>query len=331
MAIFLVWIAVSSSAQAGIAFFYAIPVAGATWWFGWRVGLALALGCIGLYAIGAAIHPVAHFAAALAVRAVVLLLVVAAAEAIRRRIAMLEHSAEELEAIRMALNPPSLPALAGVDVAAAFIPSELGVSGDFYLLTNGPDGSTIAVVGDVVGHGPKAAQLATFIRARLVTFAANSSDPAEILTLANTALLERPGRREELVSAVCLSLQPEEKVLSWAVAGHPPPLRLPGLEALNVAGSTFLLGVSADLTLATAQTRLGKEATGILVYTDGATDLRLQEGTMLGLDGLQRLLAPVADLPAEPLISEIEETLLDWAHGTIRDDICVLVLRPRSA
>ena len=52
---------------------------------------------------------------------------------------------------------------------------------------------------------------------------------------------------------------------------------------------------------------------------------------MLGLEGLQELLAPVADLPAEHLVGEIEETLLDWAHGTIRDDICVLVLRPSGA
>jgi hypothetical protein len=84
-----------------------------------------------------------------------------------RRLIALEHSAEELEAIRAALAPSSLPELAGVDVAAAFVPSEYGVSGAFYLVTNGPDGSTIAVVGDVVGHGPKASRLATFVGAQL--------------------------------------------------------------------------------------------------------------------------------------------------------------------
>ena len=69
----------------------------------------------------------------------------------------------------------------------------------------------------------------------------------------------------------------------------------------------------------------------MLVYTDGATDVRIEEGLMLGLEGLQRLLAPVANLPAEPLVGEVEETLLDWAHGAIKDDICVLVLRPTGA
>ena len=321
----MLWIAVGS-AQVGVAFFYALPVAMATWWFDWRTGLGFALACIGLYAVGTAIDSVDHFVPALAVRATALLALVAAVALIRRRIVALEHSAEELEAIRMALTPPSMPAHTGIDVAAAFIPSELGVSGDFYLLTNSPDGSTIAIVGDVVGHGPQAARLATFIRARLATFAANSSDPAEILTLANDALLERPGRRDELVSAVCLRFHGASRSLSWATAGHPPPLELPGLETLGAVGQTLLLGVEPGLELTTAEARLEPEE-GILVYTDGATDVRVEDGAMLGLEGLQRLLAPVATLPAETLVAEVEESLLDWAHGAIRDDICVLVLR----
>ncbi len=327
LAVFLLWIGVGSSAQVGVAFFYAAPVALATWWLGWRLGAVVALGCVGLYVLGATIHAVPHFGAALLVRATVFAAAVLVAEAARSRIARLEHSAEELEAIRMALTPPSMPALRGVDVAAAFIPSELGVSGDFYLLTNGPDGATIAVVGDVVGHGPTAAQLATFIRARLATFTANTSDPAEILTLANAALIERPGRQEELVSAVCLRFQSESKSLSWAVAGHPPPLRLPELQSMNRGGSTFLLGTDPELSLVTAEAQLGPEA-GVLIYTDGATDLRLQGGKLLGLEGLQRLLDPLANLPARTLVAEIETALLAWANRTIRDDICVLVLRP---
>ena len=330
LAVFILWIAIGATAQIGVAFFYAIPVGLATWWFGWRVGLGFALGCIGLYLIGTAIHPVTHFAGALTIRMVVLLAVVGAFAAVRKRVLRLEHSEEELEAIRMALTPPSMPAHAGVDVAAAFIPSELGVSGDFYLLTNSPDGSTVAVVGDVVGHGPKAARLATFVRAQIATFAANSSDPAEILTMTNAALLERAGRGEELVSAVCLRFHSETRALSWAVAGHPPPLELPGLKAFGSPGETLLLGVDDSLSLTTAEAPLG-DGRGVLVYTDGATDLRIEEGLMLGLEGLQRLLAPVANLPAEPLVGEVEETLLDWAHGPIKDDICVLVLRPTGA
>lgn len=324
-------LAIGPTAHLGLALVYVVPVALATWWFDWRTGAVFALACTALYVLDDAIEPVSHFGpAVVAVRLLILFAVVAGAAALRRRVLSLEHSAEELEAIRMALTPPALPRLPGVDAAAAFIPSELGVSGDFYLLTNDPDGATIAVVGDVVGHGPKAARLATFIRARLAMLAADSGDPAEILALANTALLERPGRRDELVSAVCLRYQPRDGSLAWAVAGHPPPLRLPGLEAMAVSGQTMLLGVEAEFKPLATEARLDPEA-GVLVYTDGATDLRLEGDALLGLEGLRRLLRPIATLPAEPLVAEVEETLLETTRGAIRDDICVLALRPSTA
>jgi phosphoserine phosphatase RsbU/P len=240
---------------------------------------------------------------------------------------MLEHSVEELDAIRTALTPSALPQLPGVDAAAAFIPSEYGVSGDFYLLTNGPDSSAVAIVGDVAGHGPEAARLATFVRARFAAFAANTSDPAELLMLANGALVDHPRLERELVSAVCLRLDANDSKLAWAIAGHPPPLRLPGLDALPLEDSTFLLGAEADLSLSNREASL-RAGEGVVVYTDGATDVR-NDGTMLGIEGLSRFLSPLAKLPAATIVSQVEKAILEWTEGPIRDDLCVLVLKPR--
>jgi phosphoserine phosphatase RsbU/P len=323
--VLVVWL-VGGGSQIGLGFFYAIPVAMASWWFGWRGGAVAVVGCAGLYLFGAAIKPVDHFGAALAIRATAFVAVAAGVVLVRERMVALEHSAEELEQIRAALAPPSLPELAGVDVAAAFVPSELGVSGDFYLLTNGSDGSTVAIVGDVVGHGPKAARLATFIRARFAALAASTSDPAELLTLANQSLLERPGRDKELVSATCVRFESEVGVLSWAVAGHPLPLHLPSLRELEPGGSTFVLGAESQLELVNRELSLGGEE-GVLVYTDGATDVR-QRGELLGLDGLTRILRPLAGLRAEPFATRAQEAILAWADQPVRDDLCLLVLKP---
>jgi phosphoserine phosphatase RsbU/P len=240
---------------------------------------------------------------------------------------VLEHSAEELDAIRAALTPARLPELRNVDAATAFVPSELGVSGDFYLLTTGQDGSTVAIVGDVAGHGPKAARLATFVRAQLEALAASTSDPAELLTLANAALVDRSRRGRQLASAACVRYDPAESRLTWASAGHPPPLALPGLEEMTIAGATFLLGAQPDLELRNASVALGP-GQGVLVYTDGATDVR-RDGSMLGLEGLSRLLAPLAGLRAGELAGRAEKEIVEWAEGTIRDDLCILVLKTR--
>lgn len=331
LTVFVVWVAVGTGtgASAGIAFFFALPIGLAAWWGGRRWGAVAVAACVCLYVVGALIHPVPDFGIGLAVRCIAFVAVVLAVAAARDRLEVLEHSAGELEAIRAALTPSTLPELPDVDAAASFVPSEHGVSGDFYLLTNGPDGSTIAVVGDVVGHGPPAARLATFVRARFAALTAGTSDPAELLLLANEALVERRGHERELVSAACLRFSAEDATVSWAVAGHPPPLRLPELQELSAVGSTFLLGADPELELTAAETSL-KGGGGVLIYTDGATDVRC-DGVLLGLEGLAGLLAPLAHFPARTMVARAQAAILDWADGPIRDDLCVLVLKPKRS
>jgi serine phosphatase RsbU (regulator of sigma subunit) len=327
--VFVLWLVLNSGAGPGIAFFYVVPIGMSTWWFGRRAGIVTALACAVLYIIGGLIDPITNVGYAIALRGIAFVLAVVLVSAARERLQVLEHSARELEAIRAALTPSALPELPGVDAGAAFVPSEHGVSGDFYLLTNGPDRSTIAVVGDVVGHGPKAAQLATFIRARFAAFAAYSDDPVEILALANDALIERDDDAQELASAVCLRFRPADSMLACAVAGHPPPLCLPSLEELTPHGPTSLLGVERSAPIATAELKL-KAADGLFVYTDGATDVRREDG-FLGRDGLADLLQPLTRLPARALVREAQGAVLGWADEPIRDDLCFVVLRPRLA
>jgi serine phosphatase RsbU (regulator of sigma subunit) len=329
LAILCTWLFTDISASAGLGFFYAVPVGLATWWGGPRSGVVAIVGCCAIYAFGTALEPPPHLEVTLPTRFIAVVGAAVVAGLLRRRVLALEHSAEELEAIRAALTPSTLPRLPGVDAAAAFLPSEHGVSGDFYLLANGPDGSTIAIVGDVVGHGPKAARLATFIRARFAAFAANTSDPAELLMLANEALVDRPGAQRELVSAVCLRFRAEERLLSWAVAGHPPPLRLPTLEELPSRGETFLLGARGGLTLTSAEMQMAEEG-GVMIYTDGATDVR-RGGALLGFRGLSGMLRPLTGLSAGAIAGRIEEAILEWTDEAIRDDLCLLVLRPEGA
>lgn len=327
MAVFVAWLAVGTQ-NSGLPFFFSLPIGLAAWWFGSRAALVVATTSLVLYVVGDVINPVPEFALALFTRAVFFLGIAAVVSWLRERLRTLEHSAEELEAIRAALTPVDLPELSGVDAGAAFVPSELGVSGDFYLLTNGPDGSAVAIIGDVVGHGPEAARLATFIRARFAALAANTSDPAELLTLANSSLAERPARGKELVSAICVRLRPDEDTVCWARAGHPPPLRLPELQELPADGSTFLLGAEPTLELENTESSIaGSE--GLVVYTDGATDVR-QGREMLGLEGLTGVLAPLSGLAARVMVNEAERAIIAWADKPIRDDLCLVVLKPEA-
>jgi serine phosphatase RsbU (regulator of sigma subunit) len=118
-------------------------------------------------------------------------------------------------------------------------------------------------------------------------------------------------------------------VMTGAIAGHPPPLRLPTLQTLQADASTLPLGLDPNLVLSTGEASLG-ESDGVLVYTDGATDVR-RAGAILGEKGLLGLLAPLADLPARALVNAAQGAILEWTDGPVRDDLCILVLRPRAS
>jgi serine phosphatase RsbU (regulator of sigma subunit) len=112
-----------------------------------------------------------------------------------------EHELEDLRAIRDALTPPELPQRPGLELAAAFLPAAAeGVSGDFYLVAEGPQDSTVLIVGDVVGHGLQAARRAAFVRTAFAATAPFSDDPCRLLSWANTALIERAGISSEFVT-----------------------------------------------------------------------------------------------------------------------------------
>lgn len=142
----MAWLATDGAANAGLGFAYAVPVGLAAWWGGARLGdrrrarglCALSRGTIG--------HPVSDPIPAFAMRAAAFAAVAMLGTVLRSRVTRLEHSAEELAAIRAALTPPVPTDVAGLDFAVAFTPSELGLSGDFYLLAKGPDDSIVMVL-----------------------------------------------------------------------------------------------------------------------------------------------------------------------------------------
>ncbi|HYP55253.1 MAG TPA: SpoIIE family protein phosphatase, partial [Solirubrobacterales bacterium] len=118
--------------------------------------------------------------------------------------------------------------------------------------------------------------------------------------------------------------------LAWAVAGHPAPLSLPELEAFQAPGRTLLLGVDSELALSTLRVRLDPGG-GVFTYTDGATDVRDDDGSTLGEAGLHALLEPLARMDANRLVAGAERAILDWSTTPIKDDLCLLAMRPVGA
>jgi sigma-B regulation protein RsbU (phosphoserine phosphatase) len=245
---------------------------------------------------------------------------------LRERLDVAELELEDLRAIRDALTPPNLPERPGLDLAAAFLPAVAErVSGDFYLVGEGPQDSTVLVVGDVVGHGVEAARRAAFVRTTFAATAPFSDDPARLLSWANTALIERAGIGAKFVTAACVTYLPRERLLRWAYAGHPPALRLEDGEELLAPHQGTPLGVREEPGCEEGSRRVTAGA-GVLLYTDGLTEAR-RDDKPFGLDAVSATLSSLhAPSPSEA-IAVLRARVAGFAYGRLTDDLCLLAAR----
>jgi len=236
-----------------------------------------------------------------------------------------EHELQDLRAIRDALTPPELPHRPGLDLAAAFVPVAERVSGDFYLVAEGPRDSTLLVIGDVVGHGMRAAWRAAFVRTAIAATAPFSDDPRRLLSWANTALVERAGTSTDYVTAGCVTYLPNEKLLRWAYAGHPPAVWMHDGRELVAPKQGVPLGLDEDPVFVEGSRRADGPA-GLLLYTDGLTEAR-RGGEFFGLEGVSAVLAELHNPSASEAVAALRARVGAFADDMLDDDLCMLAAR----
>jgi serine phosphatase RsbU (regulator of sigma subunit) len=237
-----------------------------------------------------------------------------------------ERELVDLRTIRDALTPPELPQRPGLDLAAAFLPAAAeSVSGDFYLVGDGPQDATVLVVGDVLGHGLDAARRAAFVRTAFVASAPYSDDPCQLLSWVNTSLIERAGTDDVFVTVACVTYLPSERCLRWAYAGHPQALWLDDGSPLVAPTQGTPLGIGETLGCVEGSCRLAADA-GVLLYTDGLTEAR-HAGELFGVDAVSAVLGGLrAPSPADAL-AVLRARVTEFAYGGLTDDLCMLAAR----
>lgn len=319
LAVFATWIATDANANLGIGFFYIVPIGLAAWWGPRSLLLFTFFGCIALYNLGALIQPIPDHALTLVVRVVAFAGVAVVVSTIKSRLDLLERSADTTRQFE----------LPGLTAAVAIAPSESEESADFYLFTNGPDRSTVAIVGRVLGgkdeHRDAGAPL---VKARFAALLAETTDPALLLFRANAALISEHGANGRRVAAACLRFQPGPERLSWALAGHPGPLLLPRLQELGQLAGSGPLGSHPGLKPQIGHSALG-QGEGVVVYTQSALALR-RAGASLGREGFSRLIKPLVLLPVGGMAAQAKQTFLDWTDEPLREDLWLLVMKAQG-
>src|SRR5204863_2427481 len=133
-------------------------------------------------------------------------------------------------ALQRSLVPSALPAVAGVDMAARYIPGRGAVGGDWYDVFTLPSGQLCVTVGDVAGSGLPAAVIMGRMRSALRAYALETTDPAEVLGRLDRKMQHfEPDAMATVVYAV---FEPGLDQMHVALAGHfPPVIARPGQPA----------------------------------------------------------------------------------------------------
>ncbi|MFD4726296.1 SpoIIE family protein phosphatase [Streptomyces seoulensis] len=210
--------------------------------------------------------------------------------------------------------------LAGLRVEVAYLPAQSGiqVGGDWFSAVELSDSMALFVVGDVAGHGIGAVATMAQLRFTAKGMVGTGSSLTGALTRLNTLLLHsRDGRCT--ATMVLARYDPTTRVLSWAQAGHPPPLLVRGGTARFLGRPVgMLLGASATPVYDSAEARL-EPGDRLLLFTDGLVE-RPGEDVHAGFARLARAVRTQGGDSLDSLLA----TMLVDEH---RDDVCVVDIR----
>lgn len=238
-----------------------------------------------------------------------------------------EHRIRELaHALQNTLIPPSLPHIDGLDVAAEFQAAVVGVDvgGDFYdVFAITPD-EWVVVIGDVCGKGVEAAGLTALARHTIRAVSVGLHSPGAALGALNDALLASGSERFCTAALVHLLRQGRSWRAVIGSAGHPAPLLVrPDVRPVPSTASGPLLGVLDRVEFDQAEVML-EPGDHLVLYTDGVIEARHD----LEFFGEERLLAAVArhSGSAARIVDGLVAEVLEFQHGTLRDDLAVVAL-----
>ncbi|MHB8690261.1 MAG: SpoIIE family protein phosphatase [Solirubrobacteraceae bacterium] len=233
---------------------------------------------------------------------------------------------ELVETLQRSLLPESLPHHPRLEIAARYLPSGLSqrIGGDWYDALEIDGDRTAVMIGDIVGHGTRAATKMSELRNALRAYAAEGHGPVEALALLDR-LVQRTFGAQMIGTALFLVIDVREHTLTMTRAGHPPPaIRRRGGEVEYLEAESVLpVGIETDVPTVAAVHPIAPGET-VLLYTDGLVERR-RESISVGLERLQDALQS-APLDAEALCDHVLARMVGHDEST-SDDIALVALK----
>jgi phosphoserine phosphatase RsbU/P len=231
---------------------------------------------------------------------------------------------------QLELDPPTLN---GIAVAHRCIPLDVR-GGDYVDYVDIPGDGVMAAIGDVMGKKWGAwffsVAYIAYLRSVIRGSSASRTNPGAIIEQINSLLLEDLKLSEVFTTLALANIDPVERTVTWAGAGHHPPLYINHTQGTvtHMPGGGMILGVMQDQTYSDETIHLSP-GDALVFFSDGITEAADEEGSMLGVDGLADFIREAG--PAESasgLLNSIFEQLDAYVGAAeYADDRTILVIR----
>ena len=213
------------------------------------------------------------------------------------------------------------------DVAARVVPAE-SVGGDFYHLFRLPGKRTGVMIGDVSGHGYRAALIMALAMSAAAIHAQNAADPGEMLSLLLGTLKDELATTEMFIALFFGVVDRKSDKLIFSNTGHPHAFvfgKKGAPRRLAAIGPPLGMGDVPP----SAETTSWKSKDDLLVlFTDGIVDARTPTGDRLGEQRVLDVVSANRTRTPKEILNTVFEMLDRHVAGTAtRDDLTLLVLR----
>ncbi len=235
---------------------------------------------------------------------------------------------EELQTgrlVQFALMPREDPTLPGWETWLFTRPAR-EVGGDLVDYLELQEDRLSLSLGDVSGKGLGAALHMAHLQSTLRALAPRAQSLAELGAELNT-IIRRDGTPGRFMSLVYMELAPNDDAVRLINTGHMPPIVIQHSGLAELSKGAAALGLLTDLSV-TEQTVNLQPGELMVVYSDGLTEARSEDGEFFGRHRLLEILTTLRGIPAEDAgrcLLDAHEEFVGEAEPS--DDLSMVVVR----